>query len=248
MTITDKSTPISPGDTIHGRSVEPEAPIMEVMRSMRAIRRLKPDPVPMGLLERLVEVATWAPTSANSQAYSFIIVTDRDQIRRLAPIYRLINGLYRGSPLAARRSQKDLAASRYLCDHYEETPALIVVCHDASRMGRFVRPWRDFLREFRQLGPRRYLEIALSARRADANSAAASVYPAVQNLLLAARALGLGATLTTAHIYLESEVKQILGIPAPVSIYAVIPVGYPIERFTPVRRRPSAEVTHFNRW
>lgn len=77
---------------------------------------------------------------------------------------------------------------------------------------------------------------------------AASVYPAVQNILLTARALGLGATLTTLHLALESDFKRALGIPRRVRTFAILPVGYPLGRFGPVRRRPVEQVIHWERW
>jgi nitroreductase len=77
---------------------------------------------------------------------------------------------------------------------------------------------------------------------------ASSIYPAVQNLLLAARAHGLGANITIWHIPREDDVKAILGIPKHVHTYALIPVGYPRGRFGPVRRRPVADVIHRDRW
>ncbi|MGH9213677.1 MAG: nitroreductase family protein [Acidimicrobiales bacterium] len=81
-----------------------------------------------------------------------------------------------------------------------------------------------------------------------AGASPASVYPAIQNLLLAARGLGLGTTLTTAHLAREHEVRKILSIPDDVSTYAVIPVGYPLGRWVDVQRRPVEEVTYWNRW
>jgi nitroreductase len=74
------------------------------------------------------------------------------------------------------------------------------------------------------------------------------VYPGVQNLLLAARAHGLGATLTTWHLALESEFKAVLGIPRGVQTYALIPVGWPRGNLGPVKRRPASEVIHRDRW
>ena len=81
-----------------------------------------------------------------------------------------------------------------------------------------------------------------------ARSEAASIYPGVQNLLLTARALGLGATLTTWHLMIEADFKRVLGIPRGVHAFAVIPVGWPVGEFGPVRRRPVAEVVHLDRW
>lgn len=76
----------------------------------------------------------------------------------------------------------------------------------------------------------------------------ASVYPSVQNLLLAARGLGLGTTLTTAHMFAEGEVKELLGIPEHVTTYALIPVGYPTGRWGEAKRKPLDEVSYHDRW
>jgi nitroreductase len=76
----------------------------------------------------------------------------------------------------------------------------------------------------------------------------ASIYPAVQNIILACRALGLGTLITTNHIRCEEEVKALLEIPADVSTYALMPIGYPRGKFGPVARRPVAEVAHADRW
>jgi nitroreductase len=76
----------------------------------------------------------------------------------------------------------------------------------------------------------------------------ASIYPAVQNMLLAARALGLGATLTTRHLLFEIEVEDILGLPPDVHSYAILPIGYPLGQFGPVRRGPLSDIVYLDRW
>ena len=75
-----------------------------------------------------------------------------------------------------------------------------------------------------------------------------SIYPAVQNMLLAARALGLGATLTTLHLQFEKAAEAALGLPPNVHSYALLPIGYPMGRFGPVRRVPLADVVYEDRW
>jgi nitroreductase len=75
-----------------------------------------------------------------------------------------------------------------------------------------------------------------------------SIYPAVQNMLLAARALGLGATLTTLYLQFEKEAEAALGLPPGVHSYALLPIGYPMGRFGPVRRVPLADVVFEDRW
>jgi len=76
----------------------------------------------------------------------------------------------------------------------------------------------------------------------------ASIYPAVQNIMLACRALGLGTVITTNHIRCENEVKALLGVPEEVSTWALMPVGWPINKFGPLTRRPLNEVIHADRW
>ena len=90
--------------------------------------------------------------------------------------------------------------------------------------------------------------ILLPCSRGQVGQAEASVFPAVQNLFLAARALGLGTTLTTVHRLQEGEVRAVLGIPDDVTTWAMIPLGYPTGRWAEARRRPVAEVAYWDTW
>jgi nitroreductase len=243
-----------PGREQTGVALGEDAPIFDVMRTMRAMRRLAPDPVPDELLERLVEAATWAPSGSNAQEYDFVVVTDRDQMARLAPLWRRCLHAYEGSfatlrprEMDAERYERLLAAVRHQADHFEDTPAVIVACYAYIRHARRLTP-KAALEGLRRLGPRNAAEFVLRGQRQSALGEASSVYPGVQNLLLAARALGLGANLTTWHLFLEREFKEVLGIPRGVNTYALIPVGWPLGRFGPVRRRPVAEAIHRDRW
>src|SRR5436309_3739246 len=122
-----------------GVASQPAAPevIFDLMRTMRAMRRLKPDPVPRDVLEQLVASATWAPSASNGQAYSYVVVTDRAQMSRLAVLWRKVADFY--LPLAekysapgmtAEQGQRTLAAVRYQEEHFAQTPALIVACYN----------------------------------------------------------------------------------------------------------------------
>ena len=82
----------------------------------------------------------------------------------------------------------------------------------------------------------------------DPNRYASSIWPGIQNLLLTARATGLGAVPTTYALRYRDEVDAVLGVPAGVAVQAIIPVGYPMGNFGPVTRRPAAEITMFDRW
>jgi nitroreductase len=231
-----------------------DAPILEVMRTMRAMRRLKPDPVPDELLERLVEAATWGPSGSNTQAYSFVVVTDRAQMARLAEPWHACVDFYLATAVAPDGMSEEKygrlkKALRYQSEHFTETPAVIVACYDFGAWQRKVmRNVSDVTQATLKLGPRRSLTLGRGFTRVGAMSEAASVYPSVQNLLLAARANGLGAVITTWHLMLESEFKAVLGIPRNVKTFAIVPVGYPLGRFGEVVRKPAAASIHRDRW
>jgi nitroreductase len=234
--------------------VADDEPIVEVMRTMRAMRRLKTDPVPHELLDRLIEAATWAPSASNVQAYSFVVVTDRGQIARLAEPWRACFEFHsrigvRPDGMSAERYQRMTAAARYQAEHFYEIPALIIPCYDLSGWQHQVqRNVFTVVGALRRLGPRRAFRLARNATRLTAMSEAASVYPGVENLLLAARAAGLGAVITTWHLTLEAEFKAILGLPRRVKTFAIIPVGYPIGNFGPVQRRSGGDIVHHDSW
>jgi nitroreductase len=243
-----------PGREQTGVALGEDAPIFDVMRTMRAMRRLAPDPVPDELLERLVEASTWAPSGSNAQEYQYVVVTDREQMARLAPLWRRCLHAYEGSiatvtPTTMEQDAYDrlIATIRHQAEHFEDTPAVIVPCYSYARVTRRVSP-RAALEGFKRLGARNGVEFALRGQRQSAVAEASSVYPGVQNMLLAARALGLAANLTTWHMFLEREFKQVLGVPRGINTYAIIPVGWPLGRFGPVTRRPAAEAIHRDRW
>jgi nitroreductase len=115
-----------------------------------------------------------------------------------------------------------LASVEWQADHFEEIPALIIACL-----------------EFDREPPDRFAAGA---------GAGGSIWPGVQNLLLAARALGLGATPTTFALADKRRAKQVLGLPATIEPFCLIPVGYPMGNFGPVRRRPVSGVLRWDRW
>jgi len=228
--------------------------VLEVLSSVRAMRRLSPDPVPDELLEQLVQAASWAPTGSNMQAYHFVVVTDRDQMRRVAELWREIVDWYLMVVDNAGPNSMDEAsyqrmqnANRYQRDHFADTPAIIVPCYDTSAAKERMRRagLSTILRGARQLGLGRSIR---NPRIAGDIPNAASVYPAVQNMLIAARSLGLGATLTLAHLAAEREFKEILGIPRHVRTYAIIPVGWPLGRIGKVSRPAASTLIHRDRW
>ena len=232
-----------------------DAPIMDVLASMRAMRRLRPDPVPDELLEELVRAGTWAPSGSDGQLYSFVVVTDRDRMARLAELWRDAETTYEA--LAGHMvpdfddpaHQRMAAALRHQRDHFHETPAVIVACYQKA-----LPPTKELLdprrlgRVARTLGWRRIRMLASGLGASQNLAEASSIYPAVQNILLAARAHGLGAVVTVWHLFNLPDWREALGVPDDVGIYAVIPVGWPSGNLGPVRRRPLDEVLHWQRW
>lgn len=232
-----------------------DAPLLDVMASMRAMRRLKPDPVPREVLTEIVRAATWAPSGSDAQHYGFVVVTDRAVMAQLADLWRDCVHTYTtlmGTvvPDASDDRHARMAdALRYQAEHFHETPAVIAACYRRSGPGmKQLLDVRNNVALARQLGAARLRRLAAGGRAATNLAEASSIYPAVQNLLLAARAHGLGATLTIWHLFREADFRRVLGIPDDHGLYALVPVGYPIGRFGPVRRRPVNDVLHWDRW
>lgn len=207
-----------------------EPGLFETIHSLRAMRRLKTDPVPDEMLRQVIDAAVCAPSGQNLQRWAFLIVTDNEGKKFFGERYdywlknrfgdRLTN--YDETTPDGRTTK----AAVHLGEHMHEVPALIFCC--GKRDWPFVVP-----AEKREgLAPPSY----------------GTIYPAVQNILLACRGLGLGASLTTMHQMFEPEMHEFFGIPIEYGVVAVIPVGFPTGKFGPVARQPAPTKTHFNRW
>lgn len=207
------------------RATELTMPLEEAMLTQRAIRRLKPDPVDDALVLRLIELAEKAPTGSNQQNWEFVIVKDRAVKERLAGLnrgaWRLYGGVGRWLARNDPPMQRIIEAVQWQADHFAEIPVIVVACL------RGPRPW---------LPP-----IA-------ATSYYGSIYPSVQNLLLAARAAGLGAALITLPLWSTFLARRALGLPWNVTPCAVVPLGWPRGRYGPTTRRPVGEVVHVDRY
>ena len=218
--------------------------LFEAIHSARSIRRLKPDPVPERLIDQILDAAIRAPSGGNAQNWAFVVVRDSATRRALGAIYRKASDIAaavyaaRGRPphLSERQFGRMLGAGSYLWDYLGEAPVLLIVCG--------ARP---------VLPPRAALPPAIAESWENEVAYAdrirgASIYPAVQNIILACRGLGLGTVITTNHIRCEAEVKGLLGIPDEVATYALMPIGWPLEPFGPLTRRPVCDVAHADRW
>ena len=193
-------------------------PLGEAIYTQRSIRRLRPDPLPPADIRAIVEAASKAPSGGNAQPARYLVLTDPDVIRQFG-------ALYREAWWAKRRDEGRPWTRR------EEIPA-------EDRVARAAALLAD------EMAAAPCIVLALTEGRGRANS----VLPGVQNLMLAARALGIGSVPTTLHPQVMDRVYALLGIPATAEFHLCIPLGYPRGRFGPTRRRPTAETTYLNRW
>ena len=198
--------------------------LFEIMRTTRSMRRLKPDAVPNELIRKILEAGTCAPSGGNMQRWRFLVVKD-------PKVKATVGGYY-------KRTWDEIVSPRYRAGQ----PA------PGSSPERFARMLdaAQYLAGHTHEAPVWIVPCLEGA--APSRTAGSSIYPAVQNMLLAARALGLGATLTTLYLNFEKEVEAAFGLPPDMHTYAILPIGYPIGRFGPVRRVPLQDVVYEDRW
>jgi nitroreductase len=195
--------------------------IFEVIYSTRAMRRLKPDPVPDELVWKVLDAAIRAPSGGNRQPWNFIVVRDRAVKEKIAAWYleawTASYGRAKDAMLANPEMAKTFRSADWLANHLAEVPVWIIPTIASSGV-------------------------------APVSSAGASIYPAVQNLMLAARALGLGTCLTTLHRAHEADVRQLLGVPEGTETMCLIPLGWPRGKFGAGPRLPVEKVTYWDKW
>jgi nitroreductase len=193
-------------------------PIGEAMFTQRSIRRFKRDPIPTEDLRLILEAASKAPSGGNRQPGRFLVLTDKAVIREFG-------ALYHEAWWAKRRDEGKPWKTR------AEIP-------DEERNSQAAARLADEIKH----AP--CIVLALNSSKVGASS----VIPAVQNLMLAARALGVGSVPTTLHADVMERVYALLGIPASAEFHLCIPMGYPRGRFGPTQRKPIAETTYWDRW
>lgn len=209
--------------------------LYQLMSTQRAIRRLKPDPIPDEVLQRIMQAAVWAPSGGNLQPWRMVMVQDPARKARLGELYSKrwarFAEIYRqrikdAEPSVKRKEERTVAAGDHLGEHFGECPAIAVVCFNPDLM-------------------------AITDARLDRVSVVGggSVYPAVQNMLLACRAEGVGCVLTTLLCQDESEVKALLDIPDGWYTAAAVPLGYPVGGgYGPIARRDIGDLFYRDAW
>jgi nitroreductase len=230
--------------------------LFDIMWNCRSMRRLKPDPIPEETLKQLIDAAIHGPSGSNAQNWAFVVVRDPALKKKIGEHWKNTWGFYRATIWAApARPGEDLkarermaAAGTYMVDHMHEVPAIIFVgVRKDEAMAKVTSSPSFALNVIKFFGVGGLLKIISNLPGTQAQAEASTAYPAVQNLLLAARTLGLGAVLTTPHLFIPGVFEKLLGIPKDFTLYAVIPVGYPKGKFGPVSRPDVNEVIHWDR-
>ncbi|HET6949525.1 MAG TPA: nitroreductase family protein [Acidimicrobiales bacterium] len=218
-------TDLPPTDDLDEIERRLQAPLAATIATQRSVRRVRTDPVDLRIVRRLIELALEAPTGSNGQNWEFVVVTDPAIRERLAVQYRRSGSLYLKAAERVRggdpQSARIMRSVQWQIDHFAEIPVLVVACLRGGGKLPFVPlpPMAD-------------------------SSYYGSIYPSVQNLLLAARAVGLGASLVTLPLWSITVARRILGLPLTVEPCCVVPLGWPIGRYGTKARKPVDEVIH----
>jgi nitroreductase len=212
-------------------SANPEIGLFEAIDTLRAMRRLRPDPVPLELIRKVLDAGTKAPSGQNTQPWEFVVVHEEKGKRFLQERYHAamtsrFGALRAPDPDDRSPGARMIRAAIHLAEHLHEAPVILLVCG--------LRDWPAAVPPEKRVGK--------------APPSYGSVYPCIQNILLACRGVGLGASLTTMHQFFEDELHDRFGIPESFGVVALIPIGFPEGHFGPVRRVPAAQKTHFDRW
>lgn len=196
--------------------------LFETIYTARALRRLKPDPIPDDVLFQILDAAIRAPSGQNAQDWRFVVVRDRAVLAAMqrwsqTPWERYQARFGAASAAIDRlpRSQRlSLRSVEHLVHHLAECPAAIVVTGLRGRHG----------------------------------TPGGSTFPAVQNLLLAARALGLGGSVFNFPLSHEAELRALLEIPDNNQVYCIVPIGYPTDRHGSLKRKPVKDVVYLDKF
>ncbi len=199
-----------------------EMSLLDGINSLRSVRKFKPDPIPEDKLKIVLQSASKAASGSNTQPWEFVVVRDTQVKAHLKePMLRTWLARLAGSTGMSPRMRDVYDEATEMLRNTEKVPVIIYCCVDLNRVGKSEEV--------------RY----------------ASIYPAVQNLMLAAHAIGLATCLTVHGSTFsrgEPEVKKILGIPEHVKIACLIYLGYPAVRLGRPRRKPVEKFVHYNRW
>ena len=223
------SEPSAPGDHLAETALPPDqVGLLEGLATTRTIRRYTGDPVPVEALRAMLFAATRAPSGSNRQPFRFLVLTDGP---KAVAAKRIVAG-----------GARQIWEAKRVADGYDRGTGTDSTSPKA-RMARAMQHYVDHFDDVPVL-----VFPCLVRYRAPFPTESASIYPACQNLLLAARALGYGGAFTVMHYPVESELRELLDIPEGVLLAGTITIGRPAGGHGPVRRRPLAEFVYSEGW
>ncbi|OGL64323.1 MAG: hypothetical protein A3I72_00490 [Candidatus Tectomicrobia bacterium RIFCSPLOWO2_02_FULL_70_19] len=215
-----------------------DMPLHEAIHTQRAIRQFTEEPVPEEDVQALLDAAVCAPSGGNRQPWHFVVLRDPGLKAKVRELYHRSWNAYKEKVAEMAQTRAEAAAT---LERWRKNPAGDHFAANLDKVPVFIIPCLDM----RALS---FGDDPESPSVMTSNSVYASIYPAVQNILLTARARGLGAVLTTLHCRYEDEVKRILGVPAHIRTTCLIPVGHPRAKYGRTRRVPAADRTHKDGW
>ena len=201
--------------------------LFEAINTLRAVRRYQQRPVEEEKLRIVLEAAIKAPNGSMMDPWHFVVVRDQETKKRLTPLYAKAARMYSNERYELTDEVKSRQEkTRYFVEHLDEVPLMVFMFMDPYK--RVVKI--GFLNDL--------VEVTMYG----------TVFPAIQNMLLTARALGLGSVLTTLLNLFEEDVKTILGTPKHVKLVAMVVLGYPAVKFGTPCRKPLDLFLHWERW
>ncbi len=205
------------------------------MSTLRSVRRLRTDPIPDAVRDRILQAAAWAPSGGNVQPWRVVVVQNEAQRRVIGDLYRIEwekygagarQGLQHLSGEVLEKQKRTLAAADHLGEHMGDAPLILVFCFNPENMA-----------------------ITDADLGRPSVVGGGSVYPAVQNVMLACRVEGIGCTLTTLLCFQETALRDLLGIPDPWYTCAFLPIGYPaLGGHGPISRRAVDKLCYLDGW
>ena len=207
----------------------PKINLFEAINSLRAVRNFDGKPVEKPIIKKILEAATKAPTGSRREQWEFMVITDSNLKKEIAELYTIGFIEYLENHIEKEKiSEENIEAQRQMVNN---TPVLIFPCVNWNKTALTVQGNNSYIGKMTQYG---------------------SVFPALQNILLASRGFGVGTTITTIGLAKQIKVKELLSVPEHVDLVAMILMGYPkkkpLNMLRPPKRQNAELFTHWNSW
>ncbi|MBI4187779.1 MAG: nitroreductase family protein [Chloroflexi bacterium] len=206
---------------------------LELLKKRRSIRRFKPDPIPEGAIEKIIEAGRWAMSGGNGQPWEFIVVKDKETRKKIVELYQQNDQSWpvEKTRIKELRFPAMMEGPTGRPPGFKDAPVLIVVCGD----------------------PRTFQATLLVTHFLPFDGGNNAIYfknvaNATQNICLAAAALGLGSQWLSWQSHRQAALHELLGVPEELTIHTIVPIGYPDYKPAPSYRRELKEIVHYEKY